>query len=77
MTSQKARELGIKVYATPREYPVSVWRYDPALMATNGKADALSILLSLIETYKRDPIPYRGDYESYKKSVLETIKWAD
>ena len=77
MTSQKARELGIKVYATPREYSVSVWRYDPALMATDGKADALSILLSLIETCKRDPIPFRGDYESHKKSVLETIKWAD
>ena len=51
--------------------------YDPALMATDGKADALSILLSLIETCKRDPIPFRGDYESHKKSVLETIKWAD
>ena len=77
MTSQKARELGIKVYATPREYSVSVWRYDPALMATNGKADALSILLSLIEIYKGYPIPYRDVYESHKKSVLETIKWAD
>lgn len=77
MTSQKARELGIKVYATPREYPVSVWRYDPALMATDGKADALSILLSLIEIYKGYPIPYRDVYESHRKSVLETIKWAD
>ena len=77
MTSQKARELGIKVYATPREYSVSVWRYDPALMATNGKADALSILLSLIEIYKGYPIPYRDVYESHRKSVLETIKWAD
>lgn len=77
MTSQKARELGIKVYATPREYPVSVWRYDPALMATDGKADALSILLSLIEIYKGYPIPYRDVYESHRKSVLETIKWED
>ena len=68
MTSQKA---------TPREYPVSVWRYDPALMATDGKADALSILLSLIEIYKGYPIPYRDVYESHRKSVLETIKWAD
>ena len=77
MTSQKARELGIKVYATPREYPVSVWRYDPAFMATDGKADALSILLSLIEIYKGYPIPYRDVYESHRKSVLDKIKWAD
>ena len=77
MTSQKARELGIKVYATPREYSVSVWRYDPALMATNGKADALSILLSSIKTFKGCTTPFRGDYEYLKKRLLEKVNWVD
>lgn len=77
MTSQKAKELGIKVYATPRKFPVSIWRYDPALMATDGKADVLSILLSFIKTFNGCSIPFRGDYEYYKKRVLDKIKWAD
>lgn len=77
MTSQKAKELGIKVYATPKEYSVSVWRYNPSLMATDGKADTLSILLSFITSYIGCTILDRSNYEYYKKRVIEKIKWAD
>lgn len=77
ITSQKAKELGIKVYATRKKYSIEIWRYDPALMATNGKADVLSILLSSIKTFKGCTTPFRGDYEYLKKRVLEKVNWVD
>lgn len=75
LTSKQAKERKIKVYQTDRKYSVQVWKYDPMLMAKDGYADMLSVLLSFIVDINGSP--NRCYYEDEKKRVLERIQWAD
>lgn len=75
ISSKEARKSNLRLYASDRKYSVEIWKYDPALMATDGYADMLSVLLSKIETM--DGYTMRYNYNQNKKSILEKVKWAD
>lgn len=75
ISSKAAKLSNLRLYATDRKYSVEIWKYDPALMATDGYAYILSVLLSQIETL--EGYTYRYNYNQSKKSVLEKVKWAD
>lgn len=75
ISSKQAKEQRLRLYAADRKYAVEIWKYDPALIGTDGYADVLSVLLSWIETI--NGYAYRHDYDRMKKSVLEKVEWAD
>lgn len=75
ISSKKAKELRLKLYATYRTYSVEIWKYEPSLIGTDGYADILSVLLSRIETM--DGYTFRHHYNQMKKDNLGKVKWAD
>lgn len=75
ISSRRAKDLKLRVYSTHRKFSVEVWKYSPALVGSDDKADLLSVLLSTIETWNGTPNRYH--YDKIKKSVLEKVKWTD
>lgn len=67
ITQNEARQNKIKLYATLRNYGVCLWRYNPRILAYDGYADILSVILS----YPR----YDRIWASSR--LLPLVKWAD
>lgn len=67
ITQNEARQNKIKLYATHRNYGVWLWRYNPRILAYDGYADILSVILS----YPR----YDRIWASSR--LLPLVKWAD
>lgn len=75
ISSKQAKEMKLKLYTSPKKHYVEVWKYNPAILAVDNNADALSILLSLTFTYYGTQ--NRSDYYSAKPKILAQIKWTD